>query len=153
MRKQKPPPEPAPPKRKRARRSKSGDGAATGGKGGGDQYTDEEIRRIYRRVERSMTPRIFAVTARELGFVRARPRDFFCLCPPHGRTGVPDCCGEVEGCPYAGRFSPEDIERPGAYERLMARLNRIIAARVGQYKSGAKKRSDPSRKQVRAGSS
>ncbi len=133
MRKPKPQPEPAPPKRKRARRLASGDAAPVSGKAAGEkQYSDEDIRRIYRWVENNETPRVFAIVARQLGFVGARPRDFFCLCPPHHRTGVPVCAGENEGCPHAGRLSPEEIEatqRPGAHARMMARINRIVAAR------------------------
>ncbi len=136
MRKLKPPPAPASPKRKRARRMAPDATVPIGGKIAGErQYTDEDIRRICRRAERDETPRVFAVVARQLGFVAARPRDFFCHCLPHYRTGVPDCAGEIDGCPHAGRLSPEVLaasETPQAQAQLMARIKRVIAARAAQ---------------------
>jgi len=124
--KMKPPEEPAPPKRKRAR------GPAAAGEDAAPKFSDEDLFRNYRRsIEKDM-PRILAATARELGFAAARPRDFFCGCTPHGRTGLPVCLEKKPQCPFAGRVRPEEIDLhddPRTHGAYMARIMRLTDER------------------------
>lgn len=133
MKKTKPPPPPLPTPVKRKRARKAAQQLAEE-----KRYSDEDLIAIHHRIEKKDLPRIMAIAARELGHVAARPRDFYCGCIPHARTGQPVCTGARTGgskgghaaCPLPGRLIDGEIDEDARDEtRFAARIERIVHRR------------------------
>jgi hypothetical protein len=110
-------------KRKRARRRPEAHAAAAP-----PLVTDDRIERVWRFVERSLTPRVFAAAARRLGAAGVRPRDFHCGCDP-ASDGLPLCRDKKTGCRFAGRAIPAgSADASARFDK--ARLEAMTALRA-----------------------